>query len=167
MIVANCSLESDIRDTSVFLKPREICSVHILLEALFCLLKPLRFSFPRCFWHPDAEPSIGSVSSPSCQPSTPHLFLASCFLIIPFRVFFFLCITQEDGKSLRKQLLPLGHKGLHLFIDKTHHHAAVVEPTVWVFRIDNNREFMMQALPCQADPAGGWRFRASNSFGLG
>lgn len=34
-----------------------------------------------------------------------------------------------------KQLLPLAHRGLYLFIDKTHSHAAAVEPTVWGFQI--------------------------------
>lgn len=66
-----------------------------LLEAPFCLLKSLRFCLLRCSWHPHAEPCIRSVSAPSCQQNTPHLFLAFCFLIIHFGVFFFSALLKK------------------------------------------------------------------------
>lgn len=107
-----------------------------LSEAPFCLLKSLHL-FPQAFLAPPV-PNRVSHQSLLPQQGIPHLFVAFCFLTIPFW-FFSLCVTQEDGITLIKQLLPPARKGLYPFVDKIHHHAAVAEPTVWVFQISNNQ----------------------------
>ena len=104
-----------------------------LLEAPFCLLKPLRFCLLRCSWHPHAEPCIRSVSAPSCQQSTPHLFLAFCFLIIHFGFFFPLRYSRRWNIPHKTTPSPSSQRSLS-FLDNIHHHPLWLNPQSGSFK---------------------------------
>lgn len=126
-----------------------------LLEAPFCLLKPLRFCLLRCSWHPHAEPCIRSVSAPSCQQSTPHLFLAFCFLIIHFGFFFPLRYSRRWNIPHKTTPSPSSQRSLS-FLDNIHHHPLWLNPQSGSFKPPIIRVYD-PSVSEQADHPSPWR----------